>query len=389
LKNLFCHKAKALMVVVPLTIIIAIVSGFTFFMEGVEHDALLAVKHSPDILLQQQVGGRTESMYFNRYDNLLQEIDTVKAYFPRSWGYINFPDPKNNDKTKAFVVMGLEPNHIKAGRLIDAAIETGRALIDKDVRKGIIGKAMAKAFKCRVGDTILVSSPGLRDPIPIEVVGIFTSEVQIYTADLLLTDRWTANEILGFLDEDECSDIVIFLKNPAMADVVAQKILSKVSGARPMTRALMQSLTEQSFGQKSGFFHLLWFILLVNVIIIAWSLLGQISFNLKKEIGILKAVGWDTGDIMALKTFETLVIAFLSVLSGLLIGILYMVIDAPGLKRFVIGWADIYPDFPVPLYIEWTTVALIVMLGILPLMAGTIVPIWRIGTIDPDEAIRL
>jgi hypothetical protein len=139
------------MVAVPLTIIIAIVSGFTFFMEGVEHDALLAVRHSPDILLQQQVGGRTESMYFSRYDDFLQEIDVVKSYFPRSWGYINFPDSKNNGKTKAFVVMGLESDHIKAGRLIDAVIETGRDLIDKDVRKGIIGKAMAKAFKCQEG----------------------------------------------------------------------------------------------------------------------------------------------------------------------------------------------------------------------------------------------
>ncbi len=389
LKNLFCHKGKTLTVALPLIIIIAIVCGFTFFMEGVEHDAMLAVKHSPDILLQQQVGGRTESLYFNRYDVLLEEIEAIRTYFPRSWGYINYLEENPGSKAKSFVVMGVAAKQIEAGMLIDAAIEQGRSLTDEDRRKGIIGKAMAAAFRCRVGDTIQVSSPGLREDIPIQVVGIFNSEVQIYTADLLLVDRITANEILGFLDEDECSDIAIFLKNETMADVVAQKIVSEFSEARPLTRAVMQSLTEQSFGQKSGFFHLLWFILLLNVIILAWSLLGQISFNLKKEIGILKAIGWDTGHIMIMKTFETLIIAILSVLTGVSLGIAYMLLDAPGVKRFILGWAEVYPDFPVPLYIEWTTILLIAMMGIIPLLAGTIIPVWKIGTIDPDEAIRL
>lgn len=376
-------------VALPLIVIIAIVSSFTFFMEGIEHDAILAVKHSPDILLQQQVGGRTESMYYNRYDSLLAEIDAIKSHFPRSWGYINYREENPGGKAKSFVVMGLDAERIQTGLLIDAAIETGRNLTAEDRRKGIIGKAMAAAFKCRVGDTMQISSPGLPEPIPIEVVGIFTSEVQIYTADLLLVDRLTANEILGFLDEDECSDIVIFLKNQTMADVVARKIVSQFSEARPLTRAVMQSLTEQSFGQKSGFFHLLWFILLINVIILAWSMLGQISFNLKKEIGILKAIGWDTGDVMIMKTFETSIIAILSVSTGLAAGIVYMLLDAPGLKGFVLGWAEIYPDFPIPLYIEWTTMFLIALMGIIPLLAGTIIPVWKIGTIDPDEAIRL
>ena len=65
-----------------------------------------------------------------------------------------------------------------------------------------------------------------------------------------------------------------------------------------------------------------------------------------------------------------------------------MFFNAPGLKQFIIGWSDIYPDFPVPLYIDSSTVMLITILGIFPLLAGTLVPIWKIGIIDPDEAIR-
>jgi ABC-type lipoprotein release transport system permease subunit len=385
-RNLFLNKGKSLMVMIPLTLIIAIVSAFSFFIEGVKQDALMAASGYPDILLQQQVGGRTESLFFDRYDDVLKTLDGIKTYFPRSWGYINHTD--GEDKSKAFVVMGLAPEYIETGLFIDAAIEQGRSLTKEDTHKGVVGKALAAAFNCRVGDTIEVTSPGLREPIPVEVVGIFATSVQIYSADLLLVDRATANNILGFLDENESSDIMIYLADPDRTDTLAAAIAKNIDGAHPLTKANLRSLTERSFGQKSGFFHLLWFILLVNVMIIAWSLVGQISFHLRKEIGILKAIGWDTGDIMVVKTFETLIIGLAAVVAGLIAGIGFMLMGAPGVKGMIIGWADIYPDFPIPLHVDGATVFLIIILGLVPLLAGALVPIWKIGTLDPDQAIR-
>lgn len=386
LKNLFNNKSNTLAIVIPLSLIIAMVSSVSFYMDGVKKDALLAASYFPDILLQQQVGGRTESLFFGRYEDTLKEIEGIESFSPRAWGYINYTDSADN--SKAFIVMGLDPEFIHNGQLIDTAIEKGRSLRSGDTRQGIVGKALARALDCEPGDTALITSPDLKRKVPIEVVGIFDASVQIYTADLLLVDLETARKILGFYESDECSDILVYLHNPAMADDIAEQITTKIDGARPLTKPIMMSLTEQSFGQKSGFFYLIWFILLANIILIAWSLMSQISFGMQKEIGILKAVGWDTGDIMELKTMETFLIGSVSVLNGILAGLVYMLADAPGLKRFIIGWTDIYPDFPIPLYIEGATVLLIVALGILPLLAGTVLPVWRIGVIDPDEAIR-
>ncbi|MGD8835882.1 MAG: FtsX-like permease family protein [Desulfobacteraceae bacterium] len=379
-------KGKAMMVVLPLGLIVSIVSAFSFFFEGVKQDALLAASHYPDILIQQQVGGRTESLLFDRYDDLLSEIKEIRSYHPRSWGYINHTD--KTDSTKTFVVMGLDPEFIDAGLFIDASIEHGRSLTKFDTNQGIVGKALAAAFNCRIGDHIEVSSPGLRQPVLIEVVGIFDSAVEIYSADLLLVPRPTANKILGFLDENECSDIMIYMTNPAMVPSAVATITQTIDGAYPLTKDAMQRLSELSFGQKSGLFHLLWFVLLFNVLIIAWSMVGQISFNLRKEIGILKAIGWDTEDIILVKTFETITIGIIAVLTGLTTGIAFMLMGAPGIKGMIIGWANVYPDFSIPLYVDATTIFVIVILGIIPLLVGALIPVWRIGTIDPDLAIR-
>ena len=386
LKNLFNNKFRVLAIVIPLTLIIAIISAVSFYFAGVRKDALLAVDFFPDILLQQQVGGRTESLLFDRYEDVLKGIKGIQSFFPRVWGYINYTDKTNN--SKAFVVMGLEPEFINKGRLLDVTIEKGRFLNENDMKQGIVGKALARAFGCEPGDVLQIDTPDLKSKIPIEVIGVFNSSVQIYTADLLLVNIETARQILGFFDTFESSDVLVYLDNPTMANDIARQIVAKLEGSKPLTKPVMRNLTEQSFGQKSGFFHILWFIMLANIIIIAWSLMSQITFSLRKEVGVLKALGWDTGDVMALKTVETFLMGSFSVFTGILIGILYMLADAPGLKTFIIGWTDIYPEFPIPLHIDFRTMLLIIILGIQPLLVGTVIPVWKIGTVDPDEAIR-
>lgn len=386
LKHIVLDRSQAVSIAVPLAMIIAIVSAVTFYVEGVERDAFLAAESFPDILLQQQVGGRTESLLLDRYEDILKNTEGIAAYIPRVWGYINYTDRENT--ARAFVLMGLDPEFINSGRMLKAVIRDGRSLQKGDKDTALVGAIIANAFESDPGDVIEITTPDLGRKYALEVAGTFDSEVQIYTADLILVPIDTARKILGFYEETECSDVLLFLKNHSNAEALAQKISTSIEGARPLTKKVMLSLTELSFGQRSGYFHLLWFILLVNILIIAWSVMSRLTFNQKKEIGILKAIGWDTQDIMILKAMEVFIISSLSVISGLIAGIVYMLADAPGLKKFIIGWAEIYPDFPIPLYVEWQTVFLIVALGILPLTTATLIPIWKLSLTDPIEAIR-
>ncbi len=383
------NKYQALSLIIPLTFIIFLLAAMSFFRAGVEKDALLSVHHFPDILLQQQVGGHSETLRFYQYRAFLEGLEELKAFYPRAWGYVQFKNQKEQDKS--FLVMGIPTAAIQSGDFMQMTLEQGLFISDDEEFTGVIGKALARSMNCAVGDTVQIQLPGAHIPVPVKVVGIFTSSVQIYSADLMVVSLATARKILGLLPFlEESSDVLVYLKNPQSAALVADTIAAQaqVMGARPISKEVMLAMTEQAFGQKSGTFQLLWLILLINVVLIAWSLMSQLTFGYKKEIGILKAIGWDTGDVIALKTIETLIIGFTSTTAGILGGIVYMLFDAPLLKSFIIGWTSVYPDFPIPLYIEWSTVFILICLGVFPLLAGTIFPIWKIGSEDPDDLIK-
>jgi ABC-type lipoprotein release transport system permease subunit len=89
-----------------------------------------------------------------------------------------------------------------------------------------------------------------------------------------------------------------------------------------------------------------------------------------------------------MKVFENLMIAGGATLGGMLLGFVYLLAGAPGIKSYFLGWAVIYPDMEIPIHISASTVATIVAVGIFPLLVATVIPTWTAGIIDPDEAMR-
>ena len=65
-----------------------------------------------------------------------------------------------------------------------------------------------------------------------------------------------------------------------------------------------------------------------------------------------------------------------------------LVLGAPVLKDFMLGWATLYPGFPVPVFISPQTVLFTFAVTIVPLLFATVIPSWLNATVDPDIAMR-
>ena len=86
--------------------------------------------------------------------------------------------------------------------------------------------------------------------------------------------------------------------------------------------------------------------------------------------------------------FESLALGVTGFLVGTSLGLAYLFVDAPGLKEYFLSWATIYPDFPIPVYVNPGSIFLLLAVSICPLLAASVIPAWMLGITDPDKIIR-
>ncbi len=124
-------------------------------------------------------------------------------------------------------------------------------------------------------------------------------------------------------------------------------------------------------------------------LILTWDKATGLSADEKREIGILKATGWETGDVMVLKALEGLVLSLSAFLCGTIFAYLHVfhfswILMAPALR----GWAVLYPHFPLNPSFGPGDLAVLFFLTVAPYTVATMVPCWKAATMDPDRVMR-
>ncbi len=124
-------------------------------------------------------------------------------------------------------------------------------------------------------------------------------------------------------------------------------------------------------------------------VILAWDKATGLSAEEKREIGILKALGWETSDVLLMKYWEGVVVSLSSFILGVLLAYVHVFFASAGLFEPALkGWSVLYPDFRLTPFLNPYQVATLFFLTVIPYTVATIVPSWRAATIDPDSVMR-
>ena len=146
---------------------------------------------------------------------------------------------------------------------------------------------------------------------------------------------------------------------------------------------------ETIFDWRSGIIVVILSGAVLAFVIFAWDKASGLSAEERKEIGILKAVGWETADILQLKFWEGTAVSLTAFLAGVLLAYVHVfftpvVLFEPVLK----GWSTLAPSFRLVPFIDPYQVATLFFLTVVPYTVATIIPSWRAATIDPDAVMR-
>jgi ABC-type lipoprotein release transport system permease subunit len=189
--------------------------------------------------------------------------------------------------------------------------------------------------------------------------------------------------------EDRVTDIVLEVRNPREVRTVAEKLSLALPDTRPILREEILRTYDAVFGWRQGLVFVLLAGAVLAFVIFAWDRASGLSGEERREIGILKSIGWETGDVLRMKFWEGAILSLAAFFLGYLLAYAHVFYGSAALFEPVLkGWAVLYPEIrPIP-FVDGLQVATLFAFTVFPYTVATIIPIWRAAVMDPDAVMR-
>lgn len=373
LSSLARRKFKNLSIIVVYSFTIAVLASVLLLTHSLKETALAVLVDAPAIVVQRLVAGRHELVPIS-YSRIIEKIPGVGRVQPRVWGY--YYDSLYHVN---YTLLGIDRGQRRF------AMVSGKTLTTDE--QCIVGQGVAGAQHAETGmDLLLIDSKGIG--YSCEISGTFKANSNLWTNDLIVLSN---KALQGFfaMPDGLATDITVEVFNAREVAQVAQKIKRLLPDTRPITIDEILHTYASIFNWRSGVMLTVFTSSLIAFSILVWDKATGISGEEKREIGILKAIGWDTGDVLTLKLFEGIVISVTSFLAGISLAYVHVfLLDAPLFMPVLKGWSVLFPRLHLVPYIDGYQIIVLGLLTILPYMASTVLPSWKTAITDPENAMR-
>lgn len=385
LQSLLRRRSKNILILIIFVLLIFAVSSILFITGSLTKEMMITSNDLPDITVQRILGGRQVNVPA-LFIPEIEKIPGVEAVETRVWGYFYLTSLQAN-----FTIYGMDLNLLEEGeyrKIVNWKNVLDQAKRDPQFRM-IVGQGVFDLLKdIDMEKAFLFYQPTWERPIPFDIIGTFKTETELQSNDLMVLQTEGARRVLE-LPPDEFTDLVVYVPNPEEIENIALKIRRMFPELRTVTRAQIQNTYSSVFGWKSAFVLSSLLVAIFAFLILIWDKASGLSPEEKREIGILKAVGWDTDVVLSVKFWEGLLLSGISSLTGILLSYAYIYwLRAPGLREIFIGWSTIYPSFKLIPDVDPKFLLLIITISVIPYLAVTVFPAWKAAITDPDVIIR-
>ncbi len=373
LSSLLRRKYKNLSLVAVYAFTIATLGSVLFLTHALKIEATGSLTSAPELIVQRVAAGRHD-LIPTEYANIIRNLPGIKSVTPRVWGYYYDSLIKAN-----LTLIGVGNDHDK--------LELLEGRLPKNPKECAIGMGVAAAFGPAIGDDlVLEDSEKLRTVF--EISGIFRAESNLLTNDLVVLQETVLRDFFS-MDQGMATDLIVQVYNQRETQTLAKKIKYLLPDTRPITRDEILHTYETLFNWRSGMMLAVGIAALIAFCILAWDKATGISAAEKQEIGILKAIGWETADVLSVKFWEGLVISLTSFVVGILAAWIHVfVFDAPALVPLLKGWSVLFPEFQLTPSVDFYQLFVLAFLTIIPYLVCTIIPAWKSAVTDPEHVMR-
>lgn len=367
-------------VVLIFALVIFLVASFSLITTALRESAARLLETVPDITVQQMSAGRQISLSAEAMVEI-SRIFGIRSVQPRIWGY--YFDENNGANYTVIGHQGFNEQRQVPGLGVDYLPETA---VGEAVHPAIIGGGVRDSLELGSRRTFSLFRPDLSLQSFV-TAGDFATRTAMITDDLIITDIQAARDLFG-LESDQVTDILIDVANPMEIENIGEKIGVLLDNVRVVTRERIAKTYRVAFGWRSGFGLACLFGAVAAFFILAWDRATGLTPDQRREVAILKVLGWQTEDIITLRFWESVVIASLAFGCGYLSAWIHLLFFNGALFRPVLlGWSVLKPSVELLPVFSFTDLLLIFSLSILPYLAATVIPAWHSASIRPDSVL--
>lgn len=308
-------------------------------------------------VMQRDVADMSLSSLDERTVRIIQAMPQVESVSPFVLGFIM------SEELPYFLFGGLDPN--------SAAMEHYKLVEGRYIQRPneiVLGRIAAETYDVDVGDTFSVSGNRYK------VVGVTETGNAYEDGGGMLALR-EAQRILG--RPRVVTFIFVDVKEASQAQAVVDVINQRFPDARASLSSEFAESTNDMESTRAMTNAIQMLAMIVGGVVVANTMIMAI-YERTREIGTLRAVGWQRRRILSQIMQESLYLCLVAALLGCVLGVILTTI----LVQVPYVGGVLHPQWSLGTFLSATALAL--LLGLL----GGVYPAWRASKLQPVEALR-
>jgi ABC-type lipoprotein release transport system permease subunit len=336
---------------------------------GLAAEARGAVQAGADVYCTWDVFGRDGPVPRDKLAEL-SEIEGVTRAVPRIIGRV----PLSGELA---IVVGV-PLAELAGAELDVAGEVPRS-----PDQLLVGFELARATGLSPGRTVALESRAIR---LFQVSGVVSSTSSLWSAKAIVCDLDEAALVFG--EQDAVSDVCLYTR-PGYQHLVAEAVARLDARFRVQTQELVERYVARGMTLRGGAFTAL-FALALALAIPSFCVMTYLGHSpRRREIGLLKAEGWATTDVLEVVTLENLIVSAIVASGSIVVAFAWVeLLGAPLIAPFFLPELPLFPGMRIPARFWPLPLVLAFVFSVVVTMTGSIATTWRTAVARPVDVIR-
>lgn len=367
MRDLMRRPGDALLTGLAIAALVTIVATSLLLVEGAGRTASALIEQGPDLVVRRLDAGGWAPMPVEQGMAAVSPVRGVQRPRPRVWGVLAGPHG-------AITLVGCDE---EMRRDLDALHVAAPA-----PHEAIVGDRMADLL----GESLTLASEDRWDTF--EVKAAFKRSADAATFDVVLVDEEAARWLLG-IPEGHATDLALEVFHEEEADALRAALSHELPfPARVMTRADLRGVHGEVLGRRGTLAGIAavpaGLALLLLVVATAREGVGR-----RREVGLLKTLGWTTGDVVRLHMLRALQVGLPATALGLALA--YALVFTPGVRwpgELLLGWQGGGPA----LHLDPAGAALVMLevagLVLVPWLVATAWPVARGAAVDPQAMLE-